>query len=342
MYNVNSLINRSFSYLTGRVSKLPILILMPHSRCNCRCVMCDIWKANNNKKEISEETLLKHISAFRKLKVTWVVLSGGEALMHTNLWRLCSLLKKEGMKISLLSTGLQLKKNANEIINNIDDVIVSLDGSREVHNQIRNVPKAFEKLEEGVRELKTLKKDFRVTARSVVQRANYHDFPNIVLSANDIGLDQVSFLAADVSSNAFNREVIWGKERVNEVALSPDETNQFSNILEESIAKFGEFFQTGFIAEQPDKLRKIVAYYNAVNGHEDYPKLKCNAPWVSAVIESNGDVLPCYFHKKYGNIYENPFEEILNGKEAIRFRNELNVSKNPTCQKCVCYLNYRG
>ena len=226
--------------------------------------MCDIWKANNNKIEISEETLSKHISAFKKLKVTWVVLSGGEALMHTNLWKLCHLLKKEKMKISLLSTGLQLKKNANEIINYIDEVIVSIDGSCDVHNQIRRVPKAFEKLEEGVHELKALQKDFRVTARSVVQRENYHDFPNIVLSANDIGLDQISFLAADVSSNAFNREVIWGKERVSEVALSPEETNQFSNILEVSIAKFSGFFQRGFIAEQPDKLRKIVAYYNRV------------------------------------------------------------------------------
>ena len=26
------------------IEKLPILILFPHSRCNCRCIMCDIWK----------------------------------------------------------------------------------------------------------------------------------------------------------------------------------------------------------------------------------------------------------------------------------------------------------
>ena len=67
------------------------------------------------------------------------------------------------------------------------------------------------------------------------------------------------------------------KERVSEVALSQEETNEFSNILEETIVKHGKFFQNGFIAESPDKLRKIVAYYNAVNGHGDYPKLKCNA-----------------------------------------------------------------
>ena len=30
--------------MNERLEHLPILILEPHNRCNCRCVMCDIWK----------------------------------------------------------------------------------------------------------------------------------------------------------------------------------------------------------------------------------------------------------------------------------------------------------
>src|ERR1700690_514939 len=100
---------------THKIHRLPIIILMPHSRCNCRCVMCDIWKANQDKKEISVEELDRHIAHFKKLKVREVVLSGGEALMHTNLLKLCSLLRKNGMRMTLLSTGLLLQKNAAEI-----------------------------------------------------------------------------------------------------------------------------------------------------------------------------------------------------------------------------------
>ena len=29
------------------ITQLPIVILFPHSRCNCRCVMCDIWRVTN-------------------------------------------------------------------------------------------------------------------------------------------------------------------------------------------------------------------------------------------------------------------------------------------------------
>jgi radical SAM protein with 4Fe4S-binding SPASM domain len=40
-----------------------------------------------------------------------------------------------------------------------------------------------------------------------------------------------------------------------------------------------------------------------------------------------------------GNIHENSFEDILNSEQAIAFRKNLDMDKNPTCEKCVCYLN---
>jgi hypothetical protein len=50
--------------------------------------MCDIWQANHNKQELTEADLARHLDSFRKFNVRWVVLSGGEALMHRNLWAL--------------------------------------------------------------------------------------------------------------------------------------------------------------------------------------------------------------------------------------------------------------
>src|ERR1700712_1582683 len=98
------MIRRLLTLGTNKIYNLPVVVLMPHSRCNCRCVMCDIWKANHNKKEISAEELQKHLHQFRKLKVREVVFSGGEPLMHPNLWKLCELLRENGIKITLLST----------------------------------------------------------------------------------------------------------------------------------------------------------------------------------------------------------------------------------------------
>ncbi len=341
MSSLLEIAKRQLTLTTHRIHTLPVVVLMPHSRCDCRCVMCDIWKANRNKQEISRDELARHTATFRQFSVRWVVLSGGEALMHTNLWALCELLKTLPVKITLLSTGLLLKRHAPDVVRWCDEVIVSLDGSREVHNAIRRVPHAYDRLAEGVAALKGLSANFRVTARCVIQRRNYLDLPNVIEAAHAIGLDQISFLPVDVSTPAFNRPTPWGNERVAEVALSPNEVAEFERILEQTITYCAEDFTSGFITESPDKLRRLVRYFAALNGEGDFPKTVCNAPWVSTVIEADGTVRPCFFHRPLGNIYQQSLDKILNSADAMAFRRNLDVRKNTICRTCVCALYLR-
>lgn len=333
-----TLLKRLLNFTTHKIYNLPVLVMMPHSRCNCRCVMCDIWKANHDKREISADELRRHVQSFKKLGVREIVFSGGEALMHSNLWEFSSLLRSEKIKLTLLSTGLLLVKNARAIVDNLNGVIISLDGSKVIHDEIRQVPNGFDKLAEGVNALKSIDKNFPVTGRCVLQRHNYSDFQNIVTSAKAIGLDQISFLTADVSSSAFNRLDRWSNERVSEISLNASEAQHFEEIIENSFVGLKTEYDAKFIAENPAKMRKLVRYYKAVNGNADFPETICNAPWVSAVIESDGSVLPCFFHKAYGNIYQNDLLSILNSREAIDFRKSLDMSKDETCKKCVCSL----
>ena len=312
---------------------------MPHSRCNCRCVMCDIWKGNNDVRQINEPDVEKLINSFIKLNTKLVVMSGGEALMHPNFFKLCDIIKSQKISICILSTGLLLKKYAAEIISKTDEVIVSLDGSREVHDKIRNIPNAFDKLKEGVQELKNLNKNYKVTARCVVQRDNFRDLSNIVNSAHEIGLDQISFLAADVSTDAFNRPELWGEEKIGEVKISREELKIFKDEIELLIKSHHIDFENKFIAESPEKIRSFYNYYAAFHGLSEFPQISCNAPWVSAVIEPDGKVRPCFFHNKVGNLNEEDLNAIVNSEKSISFRKNLDVKTNPICKKCVCSLN---
>ena len=321
------------------ITELPILILYPHSRCNCRCIMCDIWKANRDGKSLTESDIMALLRDFRRLQVEWVVLSGGEALMHANLWTLCAALKTLSVRITLLSTGLLLARHAGDIVKYCDDVIVSLDGSAAVHDRIRDVPRAFDQLKTGVAALKGTRANYPVSARCVVQRLNFEDLPNIVEAAKSLGLDHISFLCADVSSTAFNRPEGWPQERAEQVALAPDEVERFAAIVDETIARHGADFASGFIVETPEKLRKLVAYFRAVNREADFPPIRCNAPWVSTVIEADGTVRPCFFHAPLGNIRNDGIEAILNSPQAIAFRRKLNVHHDPICRSCVCTLH---
>jgi MoaA/NifB/PqqE/SkfB family radical SAM enzyme len=301
--------------------------------------MCDIWKDNQNLRQLTEDDINDLLETFRKFDTKQVLMSGGEALLHPNFFRFCEILKMESIKVTLLSTGLTLKKHAEQLTEWVNDIIISLDGDEETHNRIRNIPDAFNKLKEGIQAVKSLKQNFRITGRSVIHRLNFKKWPSIIDSAKEIGLDQISFLPADVSSHAFNREVLWSDSRQHEIMLDKEDLPTLRNIIEGLLKKYTDEFETKFIAESPCKIEMIYNYYAAFYGLNDFPYKKCNAPWVSTVIEADGTVRPCFFHPTLGNIHNKPLDKILNSDGAIEFRRNLDIDNNDICKKCVCYLN---
>jgi len=301
--------------------------------------MCDIWKGNQNLKQLTEADIEGLLAAFKKFGTKQVVMSGGEALLNRNFFRLCEILKKNRISITLLSTGLLLKRHAEALLKWVDDLIISIDGDEPLHDTIRGIPGAFQKLKEGVQYIKSLRPGFPITGRSVIHKLNYRKWPAIIDSAKEMGLDQVSFLPADISSNAFNRETPWSVERQQDVLPTKAELAEMQEILDYITDRYQLLFKEHFIAESPEKLQKISGYYRALHGINPFPYKKCNAPWVSAVIEADGLVRPCFFHEAMGNIREEPLEQILNSNKAYRFRKELDMQQNSTCLKCVCYLN---
>ena len=337
--NLARAVDLKLNALTHKLRRVPVIALMPHSRCNCRCIMCDIWKANRNGTSISQSDLSRLMGDFRALSVEWVLLSGGEPLMHPNLWALCEALHTLPARITLLSTGLLLARHAPEIVRHCDEVIVSLDGSSEVHDRIRGVPNAYQQLADGVAALRRRNPRYPVSARCVVQRQNFADLPNIIAAARRLGLDRISFLAADVTSSAFNRPGGWTEERASDVCLSVEEAERFAAIIGNVLVSHAAEFRSGFVAESPARMRDLAAYYRAVNGKGAFPKVSCNAPWVSAVIEADGTVRPCFFHRALGNVRDTNLAALLNAPDAIAFRRTLDVDSDPVCRRCVCTFN---
>lgn len=331
--------NRYRTLQTDIISSLPVVILMPHSACNCRCVMCDIWKGNQNLKQLTEADISGLLHSLKKFGTQQVLMSGGEALLNPNFFRFCEILKKEKIKISLLSTGLTIKKNAAQLVKWVDDIIISLDGDEMLHDAIRNIPGAFNKLKEGIASIRSIDPTFKITGRTVIHRINYLNWMRIIDSAKAIGLDKISFLPADVSSSAFNRDIPWDEDRQDEILLSQIDLVVLKKIIGEILIKYSDDFKNNFIAESPEKIEDIYNYYAAYYKLNDFPFKKCNAPWVSTVIEADGTVRPCFFHEAYGNIKTESLDKIINSENAIEFRKNLDLDKNDTCIKCVCYLN---
>ncbi len=328
------------------LTQLPLLILYPHSRCNCRCLMCDIWRSRS-RDELAPEAVAKWLDEWRQLGVQRVVLSGGEALMHSRLWELCALLRQAHIGVTLLSTGLLLERHAARVVEYSDDVVVSLDGPAEVHDLIRNVPRAFERLARGVAAVNAAAAargaTVSVSGRCTVQKQNYRHLSAIVRASHEIGLSRISFLAADISSDAFNRPAGWDDGHVASVALAAEDLPLLLTELELLEREQAEDFASGFIAEPPLKLRRrLYQYYAALLGEADFHPNACNAPWVSTVIEADGTVRPCFFQPPLGNLHQAPnLQAILNSPQSRAWRQGLDPHRDSICRRCVCTLELR-
>jgi Fe-coproporphyrin III synthase len=320
-----------------RIRALPVLVLFPHNRCNCRCVMCDIWRIRQAR-EITARDLEPHLESIRALGVRWVVFSGGEPQMHTDLPALSRVLRAEGIRLTLLTAGLLLEPQARSVADTIDDVIVSLDGPPEIHDRIRRVPLAFDRLARGVDALRKLRPGMVVRGRSTVQKANYRYLRETLQSAKQIGLNSISFLAVDVASRAFNRPDGWTPEVESRVALDAEEVRELEEEVEALIRERAEDIAAGYVVESAEKLRRVARHFRAHLGQLAPVAPRCNAPWVSAVVEADGTVRPCFFHRALGNIREKPLLAILNSEQGLDFRGRLEIASDPICRQCVCSL----
>ncbi len=338
---LNSVVQAPATAAPHLIRELPVLVILPHNRCHCRCVMCDIWRIRQTR-EITAQDMEPHMASLRQLKVGWVVFSGGEPLMHSDLWTLTRMLHREGIRTTLLTAGLTLQPFAARVAEEFDDVIVSLDGPPEIHDRIRGRAGAYQRLKGGIQALRRIRPSLPINARCTVQKGNHRHLRAVVASALELSLSSLSFLAADVRSEAFNRATGWSMDKLSEVVLEAHESDALINELDRLILEYPQLIRQGFIHESVEKLRRIGLHFRAELGETAPVAPRCNAPWVSAVIESDGAVRPCFFHRPIGSLQGGTLAETLNGDEAVRFRSQLDVSTNPICQRCVCALFLEG
>ena len=317
-----------------RIRSMPVVVVALHEGCNCRCVMCDIWKIREPR-ELAIANLERQLDSFHKLGVRWVALTGGEPQRHSHFRQFTNALRSRGIRVTMLTAGVLLEQDAQQVADSVDDVIVSLDGPRAIHDRIRRIPHAFQKLADGVRALRKIRPEISIAARCTVQRANHDSLCCTVESAKQIGLDSISFLAADVTSAAFNRPESWSAARQDGVALDESQVAALEEEIERVIALYAG---RGFVLENSQKLRRIVLHFRAHLGQTPAISPRCNAPWVSAVIEASGEVRPCFFHPSVGNIHDQTFADVVNNPHALQFRADLDIASNPTCRHCVCSL----
>lgn len=318
----------------NRTWALPIAVVYPTGRCNSRCVSCAWWETTGEGEMTAHE--FAHLaSSLREMGTRLVVFSGGEPLLRDDVWTIARAFRHRGIVLHLLTSGLALKRDAAKVARYFARVIVSLDGAdAEAYRAIRGVD-GFAAVAAGVATLKSTGTSTRVTARATLHRANFRELIPLVDAARRMGVQQISFLAADLGSGAFGPR---HGETLAALPLTSDDVREFREVVERCVADRAREFANGFIAESPERLRRLPQHYAAHLGEGPFPGNRCNAPSVSVVIEADGTVRPCFFHAPVGNLRNASLKEIVT-RDLAAFRSAWRPASDATCERCVCTLN---
>ena len=137
----------------------------------------------------------------------------------------------------------------------------------------------------GVRKLRGIAPGLPIRARCTVHRRNFRHLPQIIARAIEMGVDQISFLTADVTSSAFNRGAALpvvaeggADTAVASLLLSAAEADELATIVEAVIdaPEHARAFAERRIVPGPDGLRRLPRYYRAQLGLGPSPdRLQC-------------------------------------------------------------------
>ena len=332
-------------------SRLPLVTLYLTERCNSRCVSCDYWQ--HGRLDLQLENVRQMLPALERLGTRLVVLSGGEPLLHRQWAAIAALLKSRGLEVWLLTAGLALAKHARRASELFGAVTVSLDGAdRATYAAIRGLD-AFETVCEGIRAVSSR---IPVSLRVTLQHRNFRQLSALVELAKRLGATQVSFLAVDVSNAyAFGRAgapdaggprdaggapgAKGGAVQHGGPALRREELAEFERVIGEAECRHAEDFRSGFVAESPAKLRRLLQYFGAVLGQDAFPEVHCNAPEFSAVIDARGRIHPCFFIQ--GASGGSSGAAALAGLDELpmaSLRQDIRAGRHAECKTCVCSM----
>lgn len=276
-------------------------IIAVTERCNARCSMCDIWQ-KPPAEEMPPEAYRRLPSTLREINLT-----GGEPLLRDDLAEIVRVMQETcpGVRIVLSTNGL-LPERLKAFLNSVRGVAVrvSLDGLGDLHDRIRGVKGAFDRVVESLETAeRTGVKDLGVCATMTKSNAGHleevHEF------ARERGI-QFTFTVAHSSSFFFGNQ---SEEEPDSAGALSDMTAIQSRLYDSTHPK--DWFRAYFISGLKD-----------VFSGRPRP-IECAAGTDLFYMDPAGNVYPCHIlNLKMGNIREQTFEEMVQAGgevlEAVR------------------------
>ncbi|AEG02356.1 heme d1 biosynthesis radical SAM protein NirJ [Methylomonas methanica] len=169
----------------------PVVIWNLIRRCNLTCKHCYTTSADIDfPGELTTPEIYAVMDDLKAFKVPVLILSGGEPLLHPDIFVISQRARDMGFYVALSSNGTLINENNIEHIAAIDYqyIGVSLDGMREAHDKFRQKQGSFDASLAGIRLCR--EHGIKAGVRFTLTQDNAHDFDTLLQLMDDEDIDK--------------------------------------------------------------------------------------------------------------------------------------------------------
>ncbi len=297
--------------ITGNKLSPAFISIEATNFCNLHCPECPVGTncvPSKEKKTFDIDLLQNTINQLESTLIHVILYFQGEPFLHPQLTRLISIIHSKKIYCSTSTNGQFLNKNKAEaiVLSGLDKLIVSIDGTTQETYERYRIGGSLEKALQGIKNLIECKKELNsaspiIELQFLVLSSNEHQMHEMKALAKNLEVDRLSFKTAQLNDFEYGNELM-------------------------------------------PKVSKYSRYKKNKNGQFSLKKRQknhCWRLWSGAVIDVNGEVLPCCFDKNsaysFGNVYKNSFFEIWHNKKASGFRKSIlqNRKQYEMCRNCT-------
>lgn len=222
MLNLTHLLSSQNNNTTLRYSQdnSPVIVWNLTPYCNLGCSFCyyDATKVSSHP-GINYALALRITRQLKQARVKYLLLSGGEPLLYPKLFNLIEELTSSCIQVGISTNGTLINKGIAQDLKSAGAsyVGISLDGTKSVHNSLRNSPAAFTQALRGLSSAKAagLKTGIRLT----LNRHNYTRLRDFFSFVEGLNVERLCFYHLVYSGRAKGSNDLTRAERKKTIEL---------------------------------------------------------------------------------------------------------------------------
>jgi len=331
------------------------IVLGVNNVCNLHCKMCDVGTKSNETNfaqnlvgtqplnmplELIKKVIDQTAHYFPKAKLGYAFT---EPLVYPHLEESLHYAFQKNIKTAVTTNALTLKQNAAKLVSsNLGELFISLDGPKDIHNEIRGNQKSFQKAIEGIEEVYRLNPSLPISIFCVITEWNIGYLKEFATFFKDYPIKTLGYMHTNFTpqSVADTHNIIW-QNNYHATASNVDFTcidNYNLDLLWNEIHEIKSLkynFPIVFSPEVTSK-EKLHEFYHHP---EKIIGKSCNDVFSTLMIKSDGSCIPSHgrcYNLQIGNLHKENLKEIWRSQVLSKFRSDLmkNGGLLPACSRC--------